>query len=1168
MLSITKIHSAGTQRSAGWSNINYHEYLDIPRMSNQSDFADYVLGKELEGPPPFWIGRGVEALGLSEHVAADQVDRLARGFHPLTGAPLFKTAGDNHVMGLDMTLSPPKDVSAVFAGADATLQREIIRSVQLAAAVALQYAQTGALTRHSAGGREKQRADATLAACYFHFASRENDPQLHVHGFFFNLGKRAGVNEWSGLETRPVFERKMAAGILFRVELAAQMRALGFTVEPTPDGYFTINGITDAQRSALSTRSHQIADYLAAKAATERSAGDAPATDADARPDARAKGRAALQTRSAKAEPPLAELLGLFRSKASALGITPDSVKAMRAAPTLKPAASATGQSGGVDHFAIDQETLLAELTREKSCIAPSDALLIICRMAMGRWDAQECLAHLDRTLTSEHVIHLGATEMLTPVLTTQTTVHQEQSISARVSENAACRDHALATTLLDKHFYALEAELSSQVGVPVVLNQQRAAAHHIGCETGRHAFVEGWAGTGKTTLLKAVSDAYKEAGFSVVGCAQSAAAALNLGRETGVRSGTIARLLLTLGRGKNRITDRTVLILDEAGMVGSSEFATLQEAVLKHGAKLVCVGDQKQLQPVEGGGIFASLVREHGKAELSNIQRQKTDFAPLLDWLDQQALLGHGLTASQTQALRRLPEECKLAAVEQLCQRDERLKIGFTDWRARFDYAWSREAVKQLATGNALEALTTLDAKGKLHTAANATAAREAIVASWLNDPTPLLQKTMIAATRLEVAELNALARRSQIERHAVNDAQGLDLLIEQRDESLSLRRFAPGDRIVFTKNDDRLGVVNGATGTLRAFRTPASKPFSMPSHSSPSGSSTSMELTASVATAAPATLADQPQATLIVELDEPNANGRTHLFIPAAFARFDLAYCLTNHKSQGRTFDSAHVLLNPNVAGREWAYVAASRSRFSTDLFVDESALLAEASEFVSVASGEAPTLSRPDMVKALAARLAPSRAKGTTLDYAAAASEARAEMAHEATPRRQQKSSEATPAMPDAKLTVMPTPSITLPSETVTQPQAGFSRTSVMSFFEGWAQNKVESLLARVVAIARQSRGLLDNLRTEREATAVVWAAPLRSAVESVDRMKNDLGKRHLEPSRQRDGLPVMSDLAQSYGPSASQPPVVVSEGCFSKTPQPAQGPPPVATLILRR
>lgn len=146
------------------------------------------------------------------------------------------------------------------------------------------------MTRQGHAGGIKQTAEATIAACYTHFASQALDLQLHIHAFMFNVGKRQGSSKWSALEYRPQFERKMATGILFRAELAHRLRGLGFGI--VKDGRnFTLRGIDEVQREALSIRSREIAAYL-------QDAGGVEAASAATREIA------ALNTRAAKSEPP------------------------------------------------------------------------------------------------------------------------------------------------------------------------------------------------------------------------------------------------------------------------------------------------------------------------------------------------------------------------------------------------------------------------------------------------------------------------------------------------------------------------------------------------------------------------------------------------------------------------------------------------------------------------------------------------------------------------------------------------------------------------------------------------------------------------------------------------------------------------------------------------
>ncbi len=505
MLSITKINSAGTQAKRAGQGAGYLFYLGSPSTRERGDFDDYARGPHLDGPLPVWAGSGPALLGLSGIATSEAVERLARGFHPVSGAPLVQGAGDWHVMGVDLTFSAPKDVSAIFAGADPATQQAILDAMRESVRVAVAHSESVSITRHGHGGRVKQAAEAVVAALHQHFASRAGDAQLHVHAFLFNLGKRAQSAEWSALDGKPQFEAKIATAFLFRAELASRLKAMGFEIEPHRRYYFKVAGVSDQQREALSTRSRDIKGYLAER-------GQSAATGAAAREVA------ALNTRSSKAEPPLPELLTRFRERAASLGITPALISAWRGAKAVEP-----------EPLSIDHEALLRELTESSSVATPHEALALICEKALGRWDAARCLAELKAFLANPLVLRLGSTEHLTEVFTSQAMLDLEADISAKVEAGKGSAAHRLDSSTVERAFEGLERDLSEKVGAAVKLDEQRAAALHICCETGAHAFIEGWAGTGKTTMLKTVGAAYREAGLTPIGCCQSAAAALNL---------------------------------------------------------------------------------------------------------------------------------------------------------------------------------------------------------------------------------------------------------------------------------------------------------------------------------------------------------------------------------------------------------------------------------------------------------------------------------------------------------------------------------------------------------------------------------------------------------------------------------------------------------------
>ena len=144
----------------------------------------------------------------------------------------------------------------------------------------------------------------------------------------------------------------------------------------------------------------------------------------------------------------------------------------------------------------------------------------------------------------------------------------------------------------------------------------QRAAAEAI-CTSGRGAeLVIGVAGSGKSTMLAVVTDAFETAGCQVLGTATSGQAARNLGDAAEIdESRTIASLVWRLDHDRLRLDRRTVLVLDEAGMTDDPDFLRLALRVEGAGAKMVIVGDNRQLGSVGPGGAMGALLPRHPEA-------------------------------------------------------------------------------------------------------------------------------------------------------------------------------------------------------------------------------------------------------------------------------------------------------------------------------------------------------------------------------------------------------------------------------------------------------------------------------------------------------------------------------------------------------------------------
>lgn len=153
--------------------------------------------------------------------------------------------------------------------------------------------------------------------------------------------------------------------------------------------------------------------------------------------------------------------------------------------------------------------------------------------------------------------------------------------------------------------------------------HEQCAALDHV-LRGKQLSSVVGLAGAGKSTLLATARDAWARQGITVHGAAMAGKAAEELESASGIASRTLASLELSWKSGNNPIAKGDVLVIDEAGMLGTRQLARVATKMNEVGAKLVLVGDPDQLQPIEAGTPFRRLVNGHRAARLTEIHRQK----------------------------------------------------------------------------------------------------------------------------------------------------------------------------------------------------------------------------------------------------------------------------------------------------------------------------------------------------------------------------------------------------------------------------------------------------------------------------------------------------------------------------------------------------------------
>jgi Ti-type conjugative transfer relaxase TraA len=337
------------------------------------------------------------------------------------------------------------------------------------------------------------------------------------------------------------------------------------------------------------------------------------------------------------------------------------------------------------ERISAEPDIALRALTHQHSTFTKHDLARLAHRHSEG---ADQFALVMGAVEASPEVVHLGEDGR----------GHERFSTREMIATEARMADTSVA--LADRRQHRVSAAMQVTVLHARGLGDEQEAAFRHVTDNKDLALVVGYAGTGKSTMLGAAREAWEASGYTVRGATLSGIAAENLEAGSGIGSRTIASLEHAWGQGRDELTSRDVLVIDESGMVGSRQMDRVLSRAAGAGAKLVLVGDPEQLQAIEAGAAFRALAERHGAAEITTVRRQRED--------------------------------------------------------------WQRAATKELATGRTGEALGRYDEAGMVESHATRAEARAAVVTGWdaARQAAPEQSSVILAYTRADVRELNELAR------------------------------------------------------------------------------------------------------------------------------------------------------------------------------------------------------------------------------------------------------------------------------------------------------------------------------------------------------------------------------------------------------------------------
>ncbi len=667
--------------------------LNIGRMApGGQDYYLEVVARGVEDyylargeAPGRWLGRSVELLGLEGRVEADELGSVLAADHPTTGERLA-THPARKLPGFDLTFRAPKSVSLLWALADNPVADQVREAHDAAVVAAVGYLEREAgWTRRGAQGSEAVRVEGFVAAAFRHRTSRAGDPLLHTHALVANLGRAVDDGIWRTLDSRRIYAHAKTAGTLYQAHLRHELtRRLGVAFEPVTNGYADLAGVPREWIDAFSQRRAEIVAHMEARGEDS----------------AKAAQVATLATRTAKEDQPSErELRQRWAGRARKLGVDPAWWRQLIGRHTPEP----------VDVAELYRELVVDEaLTQGSSSFALRDVVQAVAARLPAGADAAHVVDIARAVLAHDpdQVLELGPTRgqlrtvdvIRTPdgavvpadadeprfttrglLLTEKRAVHR--ATQRRHDGLAVVGDPDLPDTLTDEQAGMVRRLTTSGAGVEVVV---------------------GRAGTGKTFALDAARRVWQDAGIPVTGVALAARAALELQESAGIPSTTLARLLGQAedGRHGSPLQPGSVLVVDEAAMVGTRQLARLLDHAQEQQVKVVLVGDPHQLPEIDAGGLFRALATRLPAVELT-VNRRQT-------------------------------------------------------------HPWEIDALDQLRHGDIDTALDAYRDHGRIVTATDAEALRERLVTDWWDtvDQLGSTSTIMVALRRVDVDDLNARAR------------------------------------------------------------------------------------------------------------------------------------------------------------------------------------------------------------------------------------------------------------------------------------------------------------------------------------------------------------------------------------------------------------------------